>query len=183
MYVGTFYLLFWKTSFSSVCVFRAFCFELNVLNQYFNQATLHNELKLPCSTYVLLKARIHCEIYLSDYFVKHNLMHMLLYLIWFHEIRMKYVKRKSPRTIIRKKTSHISMFATSSCSGHWLTCFSWKGYFHRRLFFSKIILPGIKSGSFTIEFRCSCAINKFGTGTLCRIFKYSSEHLKVPGNL
>ena len=37
--------------------------------------------------------------------------------------------------------------------------------------------------SFTIEFRCFCKINKFGTGTLCRIFKYSTEHLKVPGNL
>ena len=37
--------------------------------------------------------------------------------------------------------------------------------------------------SFTIEFRCSCKINKFGTGTLGRIAKYSSEHLKVIGNL
>ena len=51
------------------------------------------------------------------------------------------------------------------------------------VFFSHIILPEIKMSSFTIEFRCFCKINKFGTGTLCRIFKYSTEHLKVPGNL
>ena len=81
-----------------------------------------------------IKARIHCEIYLSDCFMKHNLMHISLHLIWFHEIRMTYVKRKPPRTFIGKKC-HIPMFATSPCCGNWLTCFPWKGYFHRRLFF------------------------------------------------
>ena len=82
-----------------------------------------------------LKARIHCEIYLSDC-KKHNLMHISLHLIWFHlfKIRIIYVKRKPPRTIIRKKC-HIPMFATSPCCGHWLICFSWKVYFLRRLFF------------------------------------------------
>ena len=30
-----------------------------------------------------LKARIHCEIYLSDCFMKHNLTHISLHLIWF----------------------------------------------------------------------------------------------------
>ena len=34
-----------------------------------------------------------------------------------------------------KKKSHIPMLATSPCCGHWLICFSWKVYFHRRLFF------------------------------------------------
>ena len=81
-----------------------------------------------------IKARIHCEMYLSDCFMKHNLMHISLHLIWFHEIRMTYVKRKPPRTFISKKC-HIPMFATSPCCGNWLTCFPWKGYFHRRLFF------------------------------------------------
>ena len=45
------------------------------------------------------------------------------------------------------------MFARSPSCGHLMTCFSWKGYFHGWLFFSEIILPGIKTGSFTIEFR------------------------------
>ena len=67
----------------------------------------------------VLKARIHCEIYLSDYFMKHNLTHISLHLIWFHEICIKYVKRKPPQTITRKK-------AISPCCEHWLTCFSGK---------------------------------------------------------
>ena len=44
-----------------------------------------------------LKARIHCEIFISDYFMKYSLMYILLHLIWFHEIDIKYVKRKPPR--------------------------------------------------------------------------------------
>ena len=47
------------------------------------------------------KARIHCEIFLSDSFMKHSLMYISLHLIWFHEIHIKYVKRKPPR--LRKK--------------------------------------------------------------------------------
>ena len=43
------------------------------------------------------KARIHCEIFLSDYFMKHSLMYISLHLIWFHEIHIKYLKRKPPR--------------------------------------------------------------------------------------
>ena len=121
-----------------------------------------------------IKARIHCEIYLSDCFMKHNLMHISLHLIWFHEIRITYVKRKPPRTFISKKC-HIPMFATSPCCGNWLTCFPWKGYFHRRLFFLHIILTEIKTGAFTIEFRWFWAIKNFRTGALCRIFKYSTD--------
>ena len=30
---------------------------------------------------IYIKARIHCEIFLSDYFMKHSLMHILLHLI------------------------------------------------------------------------------------------------------
>ena len=47
-----------------------------------------------------LKARIHCEIFLSDY-SWNSLMYISLHLVWFHEIHIKYVKRKSPR--LRKK--------------------------------------------------------------------------------
>ena len=36
--------------------------------------------------------------------------------------------------------------------------------------------------SFSKEFSCSCAINKFRTGTLCRILSYSAEQLKILGN-
>ena len=48
----------------------------------------------------LLKVRIHCEIFLSDYFMKHNLMHISLHIIGFHEISVKYVKRNPSRTIV-----------------------------------------------------------------------------------
>ena len=44
-----------------------------------------------------LKARIHREIFLSEYFMKHSLMYISLHLIWFHEIHIKYVKRKPAR--------------------------------------------------------------------------------------
>ena len=101
-----------------------------------------------------IKARIHCEIFLSDYLMKYNIMHIPLRLIWFHEIHIKYVKRKPPQTTIWKT-------AMSSCLlrlhvVEWLTCFSWKGCSHWRLFFSQIILPEIKTVSFSIEFRCYC---------------------------
>ena len=36
--------------------------------------------------------------------------------------------------------------------------------------------------SFSKELGCSCAINKFRTGTSCEILNYSAEHLKIPGN-
>ena len=49
-----------------------------------------------------LKARMHCEIFLSDYFMKHSLMHISLHIIRFHKIYVKYVKRNHSRTIIRK---------------------------------------------------------------------------------
>ena len=122
-----------------------------------------------------IKARIHCEIFLSDYLMKYNLMHIPLRLIWFHEIHKKYVKSKPPQTTIWKT-------AMSSCLlrlhvVEWLTCFSWKGCSHGRLFFSQIILPEIKTVSFSIEFRCYCAKNKFRTGTLCRIFSYGQTCL------
>ena len=83
---------------------------------------------------VFLKARIHCGIFLSDYFMKQNLTLISLHVIWLHEFCIKYVKRNPPRTIIRKKYP-IPTFATCPCCGHWLTCFSLKGYSYRRLFF------------------------------------------------
>ena len=53
-----------------------------------------------------------------------------------------------------------------------------KSSFSQETAFFTDYFPEIKTGLFTIEFKCSCAINKFGTGTLYRIFKYSTEHLK-----
>ena len=46
--------------------------------------------------------RIHCEIFLSDYFMKHSLMHISLRVIGFHEIHVKHVKRNPSWTIISK---------------------------------------------------------------------------------
>ena len=41
----------------------------------------------------VLKARIHCEICLSDYSMKHSLIRISSHLVWFHEIHIKYLKR------------------------------------------------------------------------------------------
>ena len=49
-----------------------------------------------------LKARIHCKMFLSDYFMKHSLIRISSHLIWFHEIHIKYVKRKPLQTMIEK---------------------------------------------------------------------------------
>ena len=49
-----------------------------------------------------LKARIHCKMFLSDYFMKHSLIRISSHLIWFHEIHIKYVKRKPLQTMIGK---------------------------------------------------------------------------------
>ena len=106
--------------------------------------------------------------------------HISLHLIWFHEIRIKYVKRKPPRTITRKNAiplvCHVSML--------WplVDLFLMKRLFSQETAFF-IILLEIKTGLFTIEIKWSWALNIFRTGTLCRIFKYSTEYLKVPSNL
>ena len=47
-----------------------------------------------------IKVRIHCEIFLSDYFMKQSFMHISLHIIGFHEIHLKYVKRNPSRTIV-----------------------------------------------------------------------------------
>ena len=52
-----------------------------------------------------VKARIYCEIFLSDYFMKHSLMHISLNLIWSHEIHVNYVKRNPSRTVVSKMNS------------------------------------------------------------------------------
>ena len=63
-----------------------------------------------CSKVRLLKARIHCEIFLSVYFMKHSLMHISLHLIWFHEIHIWHLKRKPLRTIIITKNEFKRVF-------------------------------------------------------------------------
>ena len=75
-------------------------------------------------------------------------------------------------------------FATSPCCGHYLNCFARKGYSHRRMLFSQDYFTQYNNGrnSFFKDFICSCAINKFRSGTLCRIINYLAKHLKVPGN-
>ena len=49
---------------------------------------------------------------------------------------------------------------------------------HGRLFFCQI-----RTGSFSKEFRCCSARNKFRTGALPRIFNYSTEHSHLTGML
>ena len=47
------------------------------------------------------------------------------------------------------------------------------------VFFFQIILPEVRTRSFSNESRCSSSINKFRTGALCRIFNNLTEHLQV----
>ena len=109
-----------------------------------------------CEFWEILKARIHCKIYFSDCFMKHNLMHISLHLIWFHEIRIKYVKRKPPRTIIRKNAISPCLPRLHVVDIGWL--FLMKRLFSQETVFF-IILLEIKTRSFTIEFRGSWALN------------------------
>ena len=76
---------------------------------------MHVKIKSICK-FKNIKARIRCEIFLSDYFMKLSLMYISLHLIWFHEIHVKHVKRKpkrlrekefkrslSPATLLKKR--------------------------------------------------------------------------------
>ena len=73
---------------------------------------------------------------------------------------------------------HVSMFWTL------VDLFCTKRLFSQETAFFPDYFTRDKNGrnSFSKEFSCSCAINKFRTGTLCRILNYSAEHLKIPGD-
>ena len=78
----------------------------------------------------------------------------------------------------------VFFFARSPYCVQLLTCFAWEGHSHRRLFFPDCFTRDKNGfqGLFSNEFRYSCAINKFRSGTIHRIFSYWTKHLKVPGN-
>ena len=84
----------------------------------------------------------------------------------------------------RQSIKNVFFFARSPCCVQSLTCFAWEGYSHRTLFFPDYFTRDKNGfqGLFSNEFRYSCAINKFRSGTLHKIFSYWFEHLKVPGN-
>ena len=72
---------------------------------FFFQAFIKNRLQhryFSVNIANFLKARIHCEIFISDYFMKDGLMHISLHLIWFHETHVNYVKRNPSRTAVSK---------------------------------------------------------------------------------
>ena len=73
---------------------------------------------------------------------------------------------------------HVSMFWTL------VDLFCTKRLFSQETAFFPDYFTRDKNGrnSFSKEFSCSCAINKYRTGTLCRTLSYSAEHLKMPGN-
>ena len=73
-------------------------------------------------------------------------------------------------------------FAWSSYCRHGLNCSGRKAYSHRTPFFSTIILPEIRAGSFSLKFRCSGASNKFTTTALPMVFYFSIEHLNLQGH-
>ena len=123
--------------------------------------------------------RLH-QTQFNAYFTTFNLTSRNSYKICKKETSANIHKKKMPYPHI----CHISML--------WTFVFLMKRLFSQEtVFFSQIILPEIKkkkkreikTGSFTIEFMWSRAINNFRPATLYRIFKYSTEHLKVPGNL
>ena len=68
----------------------------------------------------MCKSRIQCEIFLSDYF--NSLMYISLHLIWFHEIRIKYVKRK-PQRLRKKELKRSLRPATLLKKRLWRRCF------------------------------------------------------------
>ena len=69
----------------------------------------------------------------------------------------------------------VLFFSRSQYCGHWSTCSEQKCYSHRRLFFSQVILPEIRTGSFSQEFNCSVARNKFRTDANSMIFNYLTD--------
>ena len=73
---------------------------------------------------------------------------------------------------------HVSIFCTM------VDLFCTKRLFLQETAFFPDYFTRDKNGrnSFSKEFSCSCAINKFRTATLCRILNYSAEHFKMPGN-
>ena len=84
------------------------------------------------------------------------------------------ISRSSHWEVFCKK----GVFGRFPYCGHCLNCSGEKVYSHRRrFFFTHVILPEIRIGSFSHEFRCSGARNKFRAGVLSRIFSYSTEHL------
>lgn len=56
-----------------------------------------------------------------------------------------------------------------------------KSLFSQGTVFSQIVLPAIKTSSFSQEF-CSGARNIVRKGVLARIFIYPTEHLNLPGH-
>ena len=73
--------------------------------------------------------------------------------------------------------SHVSMFWTL------VDLFCTKRLFSLETAFLQDYFTRDKKGrnSFSKEFSCSGAINKFRTGTISIILNYSAEHLKVTG--
>ena len=73
---------------------------------------------------------------------------------------------------------HVSMFWTL------VDLFCTKRLFSQETAFFPDYFTRDKNGrnSLSKEFSCSCAINKFRTGTLCRILNYPADHLKIPCN-
>ena len=73
---------------------------------------------------------------------------------------------------------HMSMFWTM------VELFCMKRLFSQETAFFPDYFTRDKNGrnSFSKEFSCPCAINKFRTGTFSRTLNYSAEHLKIPGN-
>ena len=68
-------------------------------------------------------------------------------------------------------------FDRSSYFRYCLTCSGRKGYSLTRLFF-----PQIRTVSFSKEFSCCSARNKFRTGAVPRIFSHSTEHFHLTRN-
>ena len=105
--------------------------------------------------------RLFHETQFNAYFITFNLISWNSYDICKKETSTNLHKQKMPYPYV----CHVSLL--------WelVDLFSMKRLFSQETVF------------FFIEFRWFWAIKNFRTGALCRIFKYSTEHLKVPGNL
>ena len=87
------------------------------------------------------------------------------------EKKIHAISRNSHREMLCKKGvlfCHVSMLWTL------VDLFCTKRLFSQETVFSQIILPEVRTGSFSNESRWSRAINKFRTGTLSRILNHSA---------
>ena len=96
------------------------------------------------------------------------------------ENKTLYLESANGRCSVKK----MFFFFTPPGCGHWLTCFVRKAYSHKRVLFFSDYFTRDENGRSSLSKTCSYSstIYQCRTGSLCRIFNNSTEHLKTAGN-